>query len=163
VTGTSRFVCSDPDVGDLEFSDVETVLDALEAALIEPATPLFDAIRQTRQAVGLHPEVRAAWEARLRFRPPGGALSLPELPSITALVRSLPPAPARPSSSGPTAEVGALPAGRARSAGGAPGWRRLLGALLGVAALLLALGWLVLAVAGRVTNLAAAAAGLRPR
>jgi hypothetical protein len=159
----SRFVCSDPDVGDLEFADVESVLDALEAALIEPATPLFDAVRQTRQPVGLHPEVRAAWEARLRFRPPAGALTLPELPTITALVRSLPPAPWRAGSSGTA--ILASPAGeggdRHRSRSGSR--RALLATLLGAAALLLMVGWVVLAVAGRVTNLAAGAVGLRPR
>jgi hypothetical protein len=90
MTGTSRFVCTDPDAGDFEFADVEGVLDALEAALIYPTTPLFDAVRQSWQVVGMHPEVRAAWEARLRFRPPtGDGLRLPELPSMTALARSL--------------------------------------------------------------------------
>jgi hypothetical protein len=91
VTGTLRFVCSDPDVGDLEFADLDAVLDALEAALIQPTTPLFDSARQSWQPVGLHAEIRAAWEARLRYRPPSAAgLGLPELPSVTALVRSLP-------------------------------------------------------------------------
>ena len=91
MTGTLRFVCSDPDVGDLEFADLDAVLDALEAALIQPSTPLFDSARQSWQPVGLHAEIRAAWEARLRYRPPSAAgLGLPELPSVTALVRSLP-------------------------------------------------------------------------
>lgn len=91
MTGVARFVCSDPDVGDLEFVDVEAVLDALEAALVVPGTPIFDAARQSVQPVGLHPEIRAAWEERLRFRPPAGAgLGLPALPSVTELVRSLP-------------------------------------------------------------------------
>lgn len=91
MTGTARFVCTDPDAGDFEFADVEAVLDALEAALVQPATPLFDAARQSWQPVGMHPEVRAAWEARLRYRPPSASgLGLPELPSMTALARSLP-------------------------------------------------------------------------
>jgi hypothetical protein len=91
MTGTARFICSDPDAGDFEFADVEAVLDALEAALVQAATPLFDAARQSWQPVGLHPEIRAAWEQRLRYRPPVGAeLTLPELPSVTTLVRSLP-------------------------------------------------------------------------
>jgi hypothetical protein len=87
----ARFVCSDPDAGDFEFADVEAVLDALEAALVRPATPLFDAVRQSSQPVGMHPEIRAAWAARLRYRPasPEG-LALPELPSVTSLARSLP-------------------------------------------------------------------------
>ena len=77
-----RFLCSDPDVGDLSFADVESILDALEAALVSADTPLFDGARQSWQPVGLHPEVRAAWEARARYRPPGGsALALPTLPA----------------------------------------------------------------------------------
>ena len=161
----SRFVCSDPDVGDLEFADVEAVLDALEAALVEPTTPLFDAVRQTRQAVGLHPEVRAAWEARLRFRPPSGMLALPELPTLTALVRSLPAAAgvsdmADPGMALPTV---ALRRHCARGKGEPAGRRALLATLLAVAVLLLAVGWVVIAVAGRVTNLAAGAAGFRAR
>jgi len=90
VTGTLRFVCTDPDVGDLEFADVEAVLDALEAALVQPGTSLFDSARQSWQPLGLHPEIRAAWEARLRYRPATPGLGLPPLPTVTALVRSLP-------------------------------------------------------------------------
>lgn len=85
-----RFVCTDPDAGDLEFADAEAVLDALEAALVQPATPLFDAARQSWQPLGLHAEIRAAWEHRLRYRPQTPGLGLPALPSVTALVRSLP-------------------------------------------------------------------------
>lgn len=95
MTGTARFVCTDPDAGDFEFADVEAVLDALEAALVAPATPLFDAVRQSWQPVGMHPEVRAAWEARLTYRPPSpSGLGLPALPSLTALARTLPDADA---------------------------------------------------------------------
>jgi hypothetical protein len=91
VTGTTRFVCTDPDAGDFEFADVDAVLDALEAALVQATTPLFDAARQSWQPVGMHPEIRAAWEARLRYRPPAASgLGLPALPSMTALARSLP-------------------------------------------------------------------------
>ena len=91
MTGATRFVCTDPDAGDFEFADVEAVLDAVEAALVQPATPLFDAARQSWQPVGMHPEIRAAWEARLRYRPPAASgLGLPALPSMTALARSLP-------------------------------------------------------------------------
>ena len=91
MTGTTRFVCTDPDAGDFEFADIDAVLDAVEAALVQPATPLFDAVRQSWQPVGMHPEIRAAWEARLRYRPPAtSGLGLPALPSMTALARSLP-------------------------------------------------------------------------
>jgi hypothetical protein len=94
VTGAARFVCSDPDAGDFEFADIEAVLDALEMGLVGPTTPLFDAARQSWQPAGLHAEIRAAWDARLRFRPPSATgLGLPELPSVTALVRSLPEDP----------------------------------------------------------------------
>jgi len=91
MTGTMRFVCTDPDAGDFEFADVDAVLDALEAALVQATTPLFDAARQSWQPVGLHPEIRAGWEARLRYHPPASSgLGLPALPSMTALARSLP-------------------------------------------------------------------------
>ena len=76
-----RFLCSDPEAGDMSFADVESILDALEAALVSADTPLFDAARQSWQPVAMHPEVRQAWEARARFRPPGGsALVLPTFP-----------------------------------------------------------------------------------
>jgi hypothetical protein len=87
----ARFTCSDPEAGDFEFSDVEAVLDALEAGLVNAASPLFDAVRQSMQPLGTHPEIRAAWAARSRYQPTGG-LSLPELPSITAIVRAVPEA-----------------------------------------------------------------------
>jgi hypothetical protein len=77
----SRFHFSDP-VFDLP--DVESVLDALEAAVVGPETPMFDAARQSWQPVARHPEVRAAWVERARYRPPGSALDLPPLPDETA-------------------------------------------------------------------------------
>jgi hypothetical protein len=81
-----RFLCSDPLAGDLAFPDVESILDALEAALVSADTPLFDASRQSWQSVGLHPEVRTAWEQRERFRPPGSSrLTLPPLPAPSAI------------------------------------------------------------------------------
>ena len=73
----SRFHFSDPA---FELPDVESVLDALEAAVVGPETPMFDAARQSWQPVARHPEVRAAWVERARYRPPGGALDLPPLP-----------------------------------------------------------------------------------
>ena len=82
MTGAGRFVCSDPDAGDFEFADVEAVLDGLEAALLQPATPIFDAARQSWQPVGLHPEIRARLggsaplpsAVRHRARPPHAAV-----------------------------------------------------------------------------------------
>ena len=80
---TDRFLCSDPEAGDLSFADVESILDALEAALVSADTPLFDGVRQSWQPVGAHPEVRSAWVARERFRPPSGTgLMLPQLPAL---------------------------------------------------------------------------------
>ncbi|HEY8257050.1 MAG TPA: hypothetical protein VIG08_05285 [Gemmatimonadales bacterium] len=77
-----RFLCSDPEIGDLHFADVESILDALEAALVSADTPLYDAARLSWQPVGLHPEVRVAWEARERFRPPDASrLVMPALPA----------------------------------------------------------------------------------
>jgi hypothetical protein len=75
-----RFRFSNPGAGDFELPDVEAVLDALEAALVEPDTPMFDAARQSWQPVARHPEVRAAWVERAKFRPAGAGLDLPPLP-----------------------------------------------------------------------------------
>ena len=77
----SRFHFSDPA---FELPDVESVLDALEAAVVGPETPMFDAARQSWQPVARHPEVRAAWVQRARYRPPGAALDLPPLPDEAA-------------------------------------------------------------------------------
>jgi hypothetical protein len=163
-----RFVCTDPDAGDLEFPDAESVLDALEAALVQPATPLFDGARQSWQPLGLHPEIRAAWEHRLRYRPTASGLRLPDLPTVTALVRSLPDSAdereqrreAYARARGP--RVGALPPlGR-----GAPAERPRRLATIGLvsALLLLALvGWALVTFAARLTDFAAGAVGLRSR
>jgi hypothetical protein len=75
-----RFRFSDAGAGDIELPDIEAVLDALEAALVEPDTPMFDAVRQSWQPVARHPEVREAWAERARFRPAGTGLDLPPLP-----------------------------------------------------------------------------------
>ena len=77
----SRFQFSDPA---FELPDVESVLDALEATVVAPETPMFDAARQSWQPVGRHPDVRAAWSARARYRPPGSGLDLPPLPEPDA-------------------------------------------------------------------------------
>jgi hypothetical protein len=163
MTGTARFVCSDPDAGDFEFADVEAVLDALEAALLQPATPLFDAARQSWQPVGLHPEIRAAWEARLRYRPPSATgLGLPELPSMTEIARSLPESDADEGARRREAyarvrarvpvEVGTIGGDRApRFAAVGLVWALLLLAVV---------GWMVVTFAARLTEFAAAAAGV---
>ena len=155
MTGSARFVCSDPDAGDLEFADVESVLDALEAALVQPATPLFDAARQSWQPAAVHPEIRAAWEARLRYRPPSTTgLALPALPSVTALVRSLP------------VEASLRPFGAPEVSDGEPVAPRRTAprfAAFGLAWALLVLlmvGWVVILFASRLADLAANAVGV---
>ena len=76
---SARFRFANPPAADIELPDVEAVLDALEAAVVTPETPVFDAVRQSWQPVGRHPEVRAAWDERARFLPPGAGR--PELPA----------------------------------------------------------------------------------
>lgn len=162
MTSTARFVCSDPDAGDFEFADVEAVLDALEAALVQPATPIFDAVRQSWQPAGLHPEVRAAWEHRLRYRPPSAAgLGLPELPSMTALARSLPDdADERERRREAFARVRAPVPAVVRTLPGAEGAPRFAAFGVAWALVLLALvGWIVIVFAARLTDFAAAVAG----
>jgi hypothetical protein len=77
----SRFHFSEPA---FDLPDVDSVLDALEATVVGPETPMFDAARQSWQPVARHPEVRAAWADRARYRPPGSALDLPPLPEEDA-------------------------------------------------------------------------------
>jgi hypothetical protein len=79
----TRFHFSDPS---FDLPDVESVLDALESAVVGPETPMFDAARQSWQPVARHPEVRAAWAERARYRPPDSALELPPLPEVSAPV-----------------------------------------------------------------------------
>ena len=81
----SRFHFSDPA---FELPDVGSVLDALEAAVVGPDTPMFDAARQSWQPVARHPEVREAWAERAKFRPPGTGLDLPPLPEQEARYES---------------------------------------------------------------------------
>jgi hypothetical protein len=164
VTGTLRFVCSDPDVGDLEFADLDAVLDALEAALIQPSTPLFDSARQSWQPVGLHAEIRAAWEARLRYRPPpASGLGLPELPSVTALVRSLPEDDGeRDRRREAFARVRAPEQAAVRATPRDDREPRFAAAAVVWALVLLAVvGWVVIVFAARLSELAAAAVEIR--
>ena len=167
MTGTARFVCTDPDAGDFQFADVDAVLDAIEAALVQPATPLFDAARQSWQPVGMHPEIRAAWEARLRYRPPvASGLGLPALPSMTALARSLPDeaaerelrrdAFARIRAAVPV-EVGTHETHDRREP------RFATVGVIWVLVVLALVGWAVVTFASRLSEFAATAAGITPR
>ena len=163
MTGTARFVCSDPDAGDFEFADVEAVLDALEAALVQATTPIFDAARQSWQPVGLHPEIRAAWEQRLRYRPPTSAeLALPELPSVTALIRSLPEDECererRQEAFARVRMSGARPS--RTPPGGAKVSRVAVLGVLWAIVLLGLVGWVVLGFAARLTEFAANVVGV---
>jgi len=167
VTGTTRFVCTDPDAGDFEFADVDAVLDALEAALVQATTPLFDAARQSWQPVGMHPEIRAAWEARLRYRPPAASgLGLPALPSMTALARSLPDEAAeRDQRRDAFARIRtALPAEVGSHEKGDPREPRFAAVGLMWALVVLAVvGWALVTFATRLSELAAAAASITSR
>ena len=155
----ARFTCSDPDAGDFEFSDVEAVLDALEAGLVSAGTPLFDAARQSLQPLGVHPEIRAAWVARSRYQPPAGGLSLPELPSITAIVRAVPEADDERERR--RAAFAAVRVGAPRGNPGAGSRQRpiAIAALLWAALLLGLVGAAVVIFAARLADLAAAAVG----
>lgn len=162
----ARFVCSDPDAGDLEFADVDAVLDALEAALVQPATALFDVARQSRQPLGLHPEIRAAWEDRLRYRPAMPGLGLPPLPSMTALVRSLPQEDdeleRRREAFARVRARTRLPA-RAAPSGGDRSRRYAVLGLAWALALLALVGWAMVSFASRLSAFAAGVISFRPR
>ena len=162
---TPRFVCTDPDAGDLEFADVDAVLDALEAALVQPATALFDLARQSRQPLGLHPEIRAAWEDRLRYQPATPGLGLPPLPSVTALVRSLPGDDdelARRREAFARVRAGSLPP--VPTARRSDRSRRYAAIGLAWALVLLAVvGWAIVTFASRLSSFAAGVMSFRPR
>ena len=81
MTGTTRFVCTDPDAGDFEFVDVDAVLDALEAALVQAS----DAAVRRRP-----PELAAGRDASRDPRRLGGA--------VFAIARPPPPASVCPRS-----------------------------------------------------------------
>jgi hypothetical protein len=79
-----RFRCADDSGAEFTWATVAEVLDALEAGVLDPHAHIFDAARQCWQIAGAHPEVRAAWEERLRFQPPDAAgFTLPPLPELT--------------------------------------------------------------------------------
>jgi hypothetical protein len=163
---TPRFVCTDPDAGDLEFADVDAVLDALEAALVHPGTAVFDVARQSRQPLGLHPEIRAAWEDRLRYQPATPGLDLPPLPSVTALVRSLPPDEdelERRREAFARVRAGRLPPVPAAPP---PSDRSRRYAAIGLAwalVLLAVVGWAIVTFASRLSSFAAGVMSFRPR
>jgi hypothetical protein len=112
----------------------------------------------------VHAEVRAAWEKRLRYRPPSAELALPTLPSVTAVVRSLP-------DEGDEQERRRQAFARVRS--GAPAGPRPAPhdrtprfAAAGVAwaiVLLAVVGWMVVTFASRLTEFAANVVGFRSR
>jgi hypothetical protein len=162
----ARFVCTDPDAGDLEFADADAVLDALEAALVQPGTPLFDVVRQSRQALGLHPEIRAAWEDRLRYQPATPGLGLPPLPSMTALVRSLPEDDdelMRRRQAFARVRAGRLPPVPKNAPAHQRSHRYAALGIAGALILLAIIGWAVVAFASRLSSLAAGAMSFRPR
>jgi len=111
----------------------------------------------------VHPEIRAAWQARLRYRPASaGGLGLPELPSITAVVRSLPESDADDGAR--RREAYARVRAKLPVAGtvGQDGGPRFAAAALVWALLLLAVvGWVVVTFAARLSEFAAEAVGIR--
>ncbi len=137
----------------MAFPDIEAILDALEAALVSADTPLFDAVRQSWQPVGLHPEVRRAWEARERFRPPEGSrLRMPALPE-PAIVDDEELALRRAA----WAEVRTGGPHQQRPPHGRPvlGMRFVAAAALAAVVLLAAVGWAIVAFALRLSRFAA--------
>jgi len=158
----NRFRCSDPMAGDFEFPDVEAVLDALEAALVSPDTPMLDTVRQIWQPVAAHPEVRAAWTERARFRPAAGSvLVLPELPAVAVVAAGQDEESERRKAA--YARVRGLPVREEIPAQEMPRnkrprilWLAVIGLVLGLSLV----GWAVLSLAVRLTSVAARAAGL---
>jgi hypothetical protein len=148
--------------GDFDFADVEAVLDALEAALVTPDTPMLDLTRQSWQPVAAHPEVRAAWAERARYRPPAGrALALPELPEASVIVAGADEEATRRKQA--YARVRGLPVREVIPVDEMPPARRapmLLLAALGLVLTLGLVGWAVVSLAGRLASVAARAAGL---
>lgn len=136
----------------MSFADVESILDALEAALVSADTPLFDGARQSWQPVASHPEVRSAWEARERFRPPGGfGLVLPALPALRTAEEDDEIALRRAAYAHMRGD-----AGPARQDARPHNKRRLGVAVMLCAAVLLALvGWVVVTFAVRLSGFAA--------
>lgn len=149
----ARYRCSDPLAGDFEFEDAESVLDALEAALVAPDTPMLDTVRQTWQPVAQHPEIVAAWASRTRNgRAETPGLALPELPS-------------HPIAADPDAEVNqrrlafarlraGLPSPHAGAKPSPPHRLAVVGVIWAVLTLAL-IGWGVLAFASRLARYAA--------
>ena len=157
----ARFRCSDPEAGDFEFEDVESLLDGLEAALVSPDSPLFDSVRQSWQPLAAHSEVRAAWAERLRFRPPAeSGLVLPALPSEKSLLedelsqRRQAFALARTGRSAAPQGDEVRAAARPRLAIAGAMWALLL---------LLLVAWGIIVFAERLANFAADAAGIDGR
>lgn len=154
----SRFQFSEPA---FELPDVESVLDALEAAVVGPETPMFDAARQSWQPVARHPEVRAAWAARARYRPPGSGLDLPPLPEDGApLDREADEAAERRAAYAMTLRGNRLPV---EAPAPEPGSRRsLVAGLALVLALLVLVGVAVVGLASGLVRVAARASRLSP-
>jgi hypothetical protein len=148
--------------GDFDFPDVEAVLDALEAALVTPDTPMLDTARQSWQPVAAHPEVRAAWLERARYRPPAGrALALPELPEVSVIVAEKDEEATQRKEA--YARVRGLPVREAIPADEVPSAKRspvLLMAVFGLVLVLCLVGWAVVSLAGRLASVAARAAGV---
>jgi hypothetical protein len=76
----ARFHTAREPVTGLVLPTVDALLDALEAGRLGPDDVVFDVQLQTWMPAKLHPELRAAWAERQRFRPLDDRTSLDRLP-----------------------------------------------------------------------------------
>ena len=158
---TARYRCTDPLAGDFEFDDAESVLDAIEAALVGPDTPMLDTVRQTWQPVAQHPEIVAAWATRTRYgRSQTPGLELPELP------QQVPEADGSDDLSQRRLAYARLRAGlppEQPEVKGAPPRRLAIVGVIWAVVTLLLIGWGVLAFASRLTSYTASHAAKEVR
>jgi hypothetical protein len=141
-----RFLISNPPASDFELPDLEALLDALESALVTPETPVFDAVRQSWQPAGRHPEVRAAWAERARYLPPG--VHRPQLPP-----------PPREDPKEPSEQQQRRQAWEMMKQGHRPSRRRPRAPMVGVTVVILLLvlmAWGIVALAGGLSRVAGA-------
>jgi hypothetical protein len=105
--------------------------------------------------------VRAAWVARARYRPAGGALTLPELPEVRLIVAERDEEAAERKQA--YARMRGLPVRETIPVEEVPREKRsrvLLLALVGLLVGLWLVGWAVVSLGGRLASVAARAAGV---
>jgi hypothetical protein len=67
---SARFLTSSSDGVETPWMGMDSLLDALEAGLVDPDDYVFDHARQAWQPVRKHSAIVAAWDQRMSFRPP---------------------------------------------------------------------------------------------